>query len=190
MAKEAHFSTAETDAGVEFDIVPASMPGSFGCFMVILYILAGIAGLIALGGLAAGEDGSGAFWGGALFAIVPVGGIYFFKRMNGRYERVPVKMVVNAQGIRIGARMYRSEDIRELVLGLPFDKGGAEMVQYHSGVAGTAGAATGMEIRNRSYALMARLKSSSKNEILAFGLTVHVGQSLLSDVKAALAGRY
>lgn len=190
MAKEAHFSTTETGEGVQFDIVPASLPASFGCLMVFLYIAAGLGGLVALSGLAAGDDGSGAFWGGAIFAAIPAGGIYMFKRLNNRYDRAPVRMIVNTDGISIGARTYRAEDIRELILGLPFDKGGAEMVQYHSGVASTAGAATGMEVRNRSYALMARLKSNSKNEVLAFGLTVNVGQSLLSDVKAALNGKY
>ncbi|MGQ3138929.1 MAG: hypothetical protein ACT6Q5_10255 [Sphingopyxis solisilvae] len=45
-------------------------------------------------------------------------------------------------------------------------------------------------MRNRSYALMARLKSSSKNEVLAFGLTLNVARSLQSDVTAALSGNY
>lgn len=190
MAKEAHFSATETDQGVQFDIVPASLPASFGCLMVFLYIVAGIGGLVALSGLVSGEDGSGSFWGGLFVAAVPAAGILMFKRLNARYERVPVQMVVNRSGITIGARSFRSEDIRELIVGLPFDKGGAEMTQYHSGVASTAGAATGMEVRNRSYALMARLKSSSKNEVLAFGLTYNVACSLLSDVNAALSGKY
>lgn len=190
MAKEAHFSATETDQGVQFDIEPASMPASFGCMMVFLYIMAGIGGLVALTGLASGEDGAGAFWGGLFVAAVPIGGILVFKRLNARYERVPVRMVVGKSGITIGARSYRSADIRELVVGLPFDKGGTEMMPTHSGVAGTAGAAAGMEVRNRSYALMARLKSSSKNEVLAFGLTYNVACSLLSDASAALAGKY
>lgn len=190
MAKEAHFSTTETEQGVQFDIVPASMPASFGCMMAFLYIIAGLGGLVALSGLVAGDDGSGAFWGGLFVAAVPAGGILWFKRMNARYERVPVRMLVNDRGITIGARFFRSEDIRELVVKLPFDDGGAEMTQYHTGVASTAGAATGMEIRNRSYALMARLKSGSANEVLAFGLTVNVARSLLSDASAALSGKY
>lgn len=190
MAKEAFFSANETPDGVQFDIVPASMPASFGCLMVFLYVMAAIGGFVALSGMAAGEDGRGAFWGGAFIGAIAGGGILMFKRLNARYTRVPVRMVVTDQGITIGERLYRRDDIRELIVGLPFDKGGAEMVQYHSGVAATAGAATGMEIRNRSYALMARLKSSSKNEILAFGLTLNMARSLQSDVTAALSGNY
>lgn len=190
MAKEALFSAMETEQGVQFDIVPASMPASYGCMMVFLYIMAGLGGLVALSGMVAGDDGSGAFWGGLFVAAVPAGGVLWIRRMNARYERVPVKMVVNGNGITIGSRFFRSEDIRELVVKLPFDGGGAEMTQYHTGVASTAGAATGMEIRNRSYALMARLKSSSANEVLAFGLTYNVACSLLSDVNAALSGKY
>jgi hypothetical protein len=190
VAKEAFFSANETPDGVQFDIVPASMPASFGCLMVFLYVMAAIGGFVALSGMAAGEDGGGAFWGGAFIGAIAGGGILMFKRLNARYARVPVRMVVTGQGITIGERLYRRDDIRELIVGLPFDKGGAEMVQYHSGVAATAGAATGMEIRNRSYALMARLKSSSKNEILAFGLTLNMARSLQSDVTAALSGNY
>lgn len=190
MAKEAHFSTTETEQGVQFDIVPASMPTSFGCMMVFLYLIAVLGGLVALSGLVAGGEGGGALVGGLFVAAVPAAGILWFKRMNARYARVPVQMVVNGNGITIGARFFRSEDIRELVVKLPFDHGGAEMTQYPSGVASTAGAATGMEIRNRSYALMARLKSGSANEVLAFGLTYNVACSLLTDVNAALSGKY
>ncbi|MGQ3100727.1 MAG: hypothetical protein ACT6Q5_10250 [Sphingopyxis solisilvae] len=142
MTKEAFFSANETPDGVQFDIVPASMPASFGCLMGFLYVIAAIGGFVALGGMAVGEDGGGAFWGGAFIGAIAGGGILMFKRLNARYERVPVRLTVTDQGIAIGERLYRSDDIRELIVGLPFDKGGAEMVQYYSGVAATAGAAT------------------------------------------------
>lgn len=190
MAKEAQFSVTETDDGIVFDVVPATMPASFGCMMLFLYMIAAIGVLVAFGGLIAGEEGTGALVGGLFVAAVPTACILWLKKMNARYERVPVQMVVNSGGITISTRFYRAADIRELIVGLPFDDGGAEMTQYHTGVASTAGAATGMEIRNRSYALMARLKSTSAKEVLAFGLTYNVACALLSDVRAALAGKY
>lgn len=188
MAKEAHFTATQTSDGVVFNVTPASMPASYGCMMFFLYLMAGIGGLIAIGGLLGGEGG--ALIGGLFVGGIPAAGIVWIMKMNARWERAPVEMLVNREGITIGARTYRAEDIRELIVKLPFDSGGAEMTQVHTGVASTAGAVTGMEIRNRSYALLARLKTSSENEVLAFGLTYHAACSLLNDVRAALAGTY
>ena len=187
MSKEAHFTITETSDGAQFDITPASKPASFGCMVVCVYAMGAIGALIALVGLVSGSGGQ--LIGGLVLAVPVAVGFFIFRQMANAHDRVPVRMLVNPDGITIGQRFYAASDIRELILRLPHDAGGAEMVTYHTKASAQAGAAIGLELRNRSYALMARLKSSSKPEILAFGLTHNVGDSLLKDVSAALHGR-
>lgn len=199
MAKEAHFTTTRTNEGMQFDIVPASMPASFGCLMTCVHILAGAGALYlaVMGGsllLAGFVANSVSFVASGVGLLAVSAGLILLlklyrKRIN-KHDRSPVRLLVNASGIKAGDRFYPADQIRELAFGLPFDNGGVEMVQTtHTSISATAGTAIGMEIRNRSHALMARLASGSDKEILAFGLTVNTARSLLDDVQAALNGR-
>lgn len=183
MSKEAHFSITETPEGVQFDITPASKPASFGCMIVGLYGLTAFVAFIVMVQL------SGGLLGGVIAAAPLLAGIYFLNRKVNAHDRIPVRMLVNTSGITVGQQFYPSSDIRELIMRFPHDAGGSTMTTYHGSAAAQAGAGVGMELRNRSYALMARLKSSSQPEILAFGLTYNVGDSLLKDVSSALNGR-
>lgn len=187
MSKEAHFTITETPDGAQFDVIPAAKPVSFGCMVACLYGMAALAGLIALSGLSSGSGGQ--LLGGIVIGIPAAAGIFVFNRMGNKHSRAPVRLLVNPDGITVGQRFYPSADIRELILRLPHDTGGSTMTTIHTSASAQTGAAIGMELRNRSYALMARVKSSSRPEILAFGLTYNVGDSLLKDVSAALNGR-
>lgn len=187
MPKEAHFTSRETTDGTLFDVTPASKPFSFGCIIVCVYGLAAIGVFVALSGLLAGDGGM--LFGGLFFAAVIGVPTYLVNRKINEHDRAQVQMLVNMDGIAIGPRIYPTTDIRELILRFPYDAGGSTMTTYHTSTASQLGAGAGMELRNRSYALMARLKSSSKPEILVFGLTYNVGESLLNDVNAALKGR-
>ncbi|MBS0332063.1 MAG: hypothetical protein JSS35_04800, partial [Proteobacteria bacterium] len=85
-----------------------------------------------------------------------------------------------------------AEDIAELALRNPYDKGGYEVTttvvdDTAAGAARQWGLQKGVEIRNCSFALMVRRKSISTPVLLAQGLTWNTGRALADDVRAVLA---
>lgn len=183
MTTEAHFVRTDTAEGARFEVTPAPAPGAQGCFFVGGYL---IAGLIALGGLSLGIAGflfSAVLWGPLLLVLWLVG-----KSSAEKYSRAPVTLIVNAHGITAGDRVFPAESIAELLLRHPSDDGGARY-ELESRSAGQAiGQSIAQEVRNRSFALMARLKSGSVPEVLVFGLTYNTGVALLNDVIATMKG--
>lgn len=181
MTAEAHFVRTDTVEGACFEVTPAPKVAAQGCLLVFGYLFAG---LIALGGLSLGVPGflaSSVLWGPLLLVLRLVR-----KSAAEKYSRAPVTLIVNAHGITAGDRDFPAESIVELLLRHPSDDGGARF-ELESRSGGQAiGRSIAHEVRNRSLALMARLKSGSAPEVLVFGLTYNTGVALVNDVIAAM----
>ncbi len=112
--------------------------------------------------------------------------IFMQVKSSDKQSRAPTRLVVNATGIKVGEKFYPADSIRQLLLRHPNETGGETYEVHHRSDAARVGAMVATAQRNRSYALMARLKSSSKPEVLVFGLTNNTGTALLNDVSREL----
>ena len=198
MSSEALFIRTDTPNGVQFDVTPASQPagtnavlalggGCRGLFTgAVLGLLAAIpiylVASIFLGGLA------------TLVSFVVACGIVvlFTIKTAGKYRTVnpkphPTRLVVNPAGIQHPGGFVNADDIAELALRHPNDKGGYTISSYVSDSAAyNAGQRLGMELKNRTFALMVRRKSISTPEIIVRGLTWNAGEALLNDIRIAM----
>lgn len=178
---EAYFTRTDTAEGARFDVTPAPKLGSqsalLGCISLIPLAIAFFAyrsgGMVIL-------MVSGILW-------VPLLVLILVAVMKGRrHDRKPTSLLVNAEGIRVDGRNIAARDIAELILQLPGDHGGRYVEGASRATASQVGRAVAVADENRSYALMARLRSDSRPQMLVFGLTPNVGRALLDDVSAVL----
>jgi hypothetical protein len=178
---EALFTRTDTPQGVRFDVTPAPAVKTQGCMVMVGY---GFSALVALWGLGGGIPGlllSSLIWGPVLAATVFLG-----RHLSKEPPRKAVSLLVNEDGINVGGRHYAASDIVEFQLKLPGDDGGVKYEVYPSSGSATFGRLTAQRAKNRSYALMARMRSISRPEIIVFGLTWNTGEALMNDVSEAM----
>jgi hypothetical protein len=179
---EAHFSRTDTAEGARFDVTPAPA-------LKTRSALIGCGAIFAIGlGLAALTAGIGVFLLSAILWVPLLIAAYLAKKTGDKYSRAPTTLIVSAGGIRAGDRHFAATDIAELLLQLPYDHGGVHRESAPRTTGAQVGTMVAQAQENRSYALMARLKSDSRPQVLVFGLTYNVGSALLSDVSGALQG--
>lgn len=178
---DAHFTRTDTAEGARFDVTPA--PKLLARRLAIG--LGVVTGLVIL----VGASAAGGQVGFLLSAILwgPLLGASLFSAAKGAdpYPRVPTTLTVNAEGVRVGGTLFAARDIAEFIIQHPRDHGGT----YVRSTTARIGDHIQNAHENRSFALMARLKSSSRPQLLVFGLTYNTGCALMNDVSAALNGR-
>lgn len=198
MPSEAVFVRTDTPNGVQFDVTPASKPAGTSAFLTVGGGCLGLFNGMFLGVFAAIPTyiisslilGSGF---GSLPAMAVMCGIvvWFTLKTARRYRAFNPKsrqtrLVVSSAGIQHPGGFVKADDIAELILRHPHERGGYTVSTYSDSAAYNTGRQLGAELRNRSFALMARCKSISTPEVIVHGLTWNVGEALLNDIREAM----
>ncbi len=201
MTDEAFFRRTATPSGVRFDVTPAEefksadLAIAKSTFTLIGFVVYALGALLAFAFLAR-------IFGPIMgFVVTCLGGGWLIFHRRGKDvgkrsapERRPVSISIDASGMTWDGGQVPADDIAELVVRHPSDRGGERPDRLagpfaYEGVNRAAynrGAKLRAELNNRAYALMLRRRSISTPETIAFGLTWNAGEALRDDLLAAI----